>query len=487
VTVYKDGVLAATTSASDGTYTEGGIGFTFWFQNGGWDSYSARGYIETAPSIFFGAEQSDGGASWAGAQNSPGTGFEIGNTARLRVAIENSGLAITDQLFELEFAPKGSAPSCEAVSAGEFETVPVLASCGSSEVCMATSTHVINGAATTDHLRETEGAFTQGEIVADPSNQSDELDVLQNEYTELEYALMLTNNVADEAYCFRVTSDGVPFDSYDAIPELALQFDPSITALSLNNGFDIALFQGATTTIYATGTVTDLNGSMDLDIATSTIFRNGPSGVGETCVADNNNCYRSVAPQCSFTNCAGSSCEIVCTADMYYFAEPTDAGTYAGDSWTAYLEISDQGGATTSASSPSVDLLTTRALTVDSAIDYGTLGVNTDTGSYNATTTIQNIGNDAIDIAIEGTDLTDGGASSIPVSEQLFATSTFNYSACIFCSSLATTTTNIEVDLSKPTTTTPGVTDDVYWGISIPFGVAGTPHQGQNTFYAIGD
>jgi len=46
---------------------------------------------------------------------------------------------------------------------------------------------------------------------------------------------------------------------------------------------------------------------------------------------------------------------------------------------------------------------------------------------------------------------------------------------------------NVEVDLAKPTTDTPPVTDDIYWGVEVPFGTASNPHNGINTFTAISD
>jgi hypothetical protein len=266
---------------------------------------------------------------------------------------------------------------------------------------------------------------------------------------------------------------------------MQISFDPTITSASLNAGMDISLLQGATTTIYATGTVSDLNGYQDLVNATTTIFR---SGVGESCTPDNNNCYIASEPQCTLLNCAGNSCDIECSVDMYYHADPTDVGSdFAGQTWRALLSVSDAGGSVATATAPSIDLLTVRAITVDSAINYGSLGVNTDTGSYNATTTIENIGNENIDISLEGTDLSDGGSSIIPVSEQIFATSTFTYSSCVVCSSLSTSTTNLELDLIKPTSTTPSVTDQLYWGINIPFGVAGTAHTGTNIITPVAD
>ena len=59
--------------------------------------------------------------------------------------------------------------------------------------------------------------------------------------------------------------------------------------------------------------------------------------------------------------------------------------------------------------------------------------------------------------------------------------------ACVSCNTLSVTGTNIEVDLSKPVSTTPPVTDEIYWGIAVPFGTASNPHTGVNTFTAIAD
>ena len=118
-------------------------------------------------------------------------------------------------------------------------------------------------------------------------------------------------------------------------------------------------------------------------------------------------------------------------------------------------------------------------------IDYGTLGVGQDTGGINATTSLQNTGNDNIDVELEGTNLTASG-SSIPVANQVFATSSFTYSGCVICTALSGAATPYEVDLVKPTDTAP-VTDVLYWGIYVPVGTGGQTHFGENTFYATGD
>jgi len=483
VTLSKDGSVVATTSATDSTYTTGGIGYTLWGYHGGWDVYSARPLLQTEPTITFGFEQVSGGASWLTALNTPGTGIGAGDKTRVRFLVENTGLPITNQNYEIEFASKGASPSCEAVAYSSYVEVPNVASCGTSALCMESSTQFTNLASTTDVLGGT-GTFTQGQIIEDPSNNTTNISVASDAYTELEYVITPTLNASDSVYCLRVSNEGTDLDSYTHVAELGLFFAPNITALSLNGGFDITLTGGATTTVTATGTVTDQNGYTDLAGATSTIFR---SGVGESCSLNNNNCYISGNSLCSFVNCSGNSCDVECTADIYYHADPTDIGTFGGETWRALLAVSDFGGSIATATAPSIDLLTLQAISVDSSINYGSLAVNADTGSYNATTTVANIGNGALDILLEGTDLTDGGSSAIPVNTQHFATSTFTYSACVYCTSLSTTTTNYKLDLAKPASTTPAVTDQIFWGISVPFGVAGTPHQGTNIFYATAD
>ncbi len=483
VTLSQNGSVVATTSTTDNSYSSGGVGYSLWGYHGGIDVYSSRPLLQSVPTTTFGFEQVSGGATWIGALNTAGSGIGIDENFRVRFLVENSGLPITNQNFEIEYAAKGAAPSCEAVNFNDFVEVPNIASCGTSDICMESSTHFTNLASTTDILGG-EGTFTYGQIVEDSSNNTGNISVDADEYTELEYVLTTTLNADDSNYCLRVSNEGTDLDSYAHVAELGLLFAPNVPTASLNGGADIILVGGTTTTVTATGTVTDANGYADLVGATTTIYR---SGVGDSCTADNNNCYIAGNSECSFSSCSGDSCVVSCSADIYYFAEPTDTGTYGGETWRATISVIDSDNAIATGSAPSIDLLMLRSIDVDTGIDYGTLEVNADTGSYNATTTIENIGNDALDLLVEGTDLTDGGSSAIPVSEQIFATSTFTYGACVFCSSLSTTTTNIEVDLAKPTSTSTAITDQVFWGISVPFGVAGTAHSGVNTFTATGD
>ena len=84
---------------------------------------------------------------------------------------------------------------------------------------------------------------------------------------------------------------------------------------------------------------------------------------------------------------------------------------------------------------------------------------------------------------ITGTDLSDGFDSVIPANQQKFATSSFTYSGCGSCEMLSSSSpVQIDIDLDKPAADTPPVTDDVYWGIAVPFGVNSVAHQGINVF-----
>jgi hypothetical protein len=475
--------LIASTTATDSSYTSGGIGYSFWFQNGSWDSFIARPRVTTPPVVYFGAEQSSGGASWLAPLDLPGSSIP-GVPRRLRFAVENSGLEINNQQFALEYAPKGLAPTCESVSGGSYLAVPALSSCGSSPVCMATSSYVTNGLNTTDQLFATRGTFSPGKLISDPSTKTTNLDIGQDYYTEVEYVLMPTVNASD-AYCFRVTNDGTELDFYGKVAELALRFDPVFGPFSLNSGLHISLIPGTTTRVMATGTVTDLNGYLDLAQATTTIYR---SGVGPSCTPDNNNCYILSTENggCSFQNCSGSSCTLTCQANVPFHADPTDSGTFVGQEWLAYAEVEDYSGGYDLESAFGVQLYTLRAMTVDSLINYGALPVQSDTGTNNSTTTITNLGNVPFNVDISGTDLTDGGNSLIPANQQKVSTTTFAYSACVTCVQLSTSTpVTLDINLSKPTQITPPVETDVYWGIAVPLGINSVPHSGVNTFTPI--
>jgi hypothetical protein len=405
---------------------------------------------------------------------------------RVRFMVENTGTTISGQTWRLQYAPKGGYGACEAVPDVDYDDTPNVASCGISPVCMTTSPNVTDQEATTEHLITSfDGAFTPGYVVESPSNQTSSSTLQQNQFTEVEYSIEFTSNAADSSYCFRTTNAGIELDTYLLVAEASLRFAPVISDWKLNNDEPILLMEGDTTTVYATGTVSDLNGWEDILYATSTIYR---SGVSEWCTSNLNNCYHLNSLECPLQGCSGTSCTIECAVEIQYFAEPTDIGTYSGEHWEASLFVVDgTNNVATTVSPVPVDLFTLWGLAPKTGlISYGTLGVGEDTGSTTASTTFQNTGNAGIDITVAGSDMTAPG-SSIPAANQKYATSTFAYASCVICSALSGFASPIEVDLPKPTSTSTPVTDDLYWGIYVPTGTGGQTHYGQITFYATGD
>ena len=483
VSLYNDaGSLVTSFSTTNNTYTSGGIGMSYWFHYGGWDSVGSRPTLTTEPTIRFGAEQGDGGASFKAALDTAAS-YDVADIARLRIAIENSGLAITNQQLLLEYAAMGAAPSCEAVNPINFDPVPVQASCGTSPVCMQSSILVTNGATIGDLLFGPNGTFTSGQLRENPSNISSALSIGQDQYTEMEYVITPTANTVDENLCFRVTNNGTPFDTYLSVARMNFRFAPTVSNVVLNAGNDISLLPGTTTRVYATTTATDLNGSNDLAYATTTFYRSGATG-GASCSPNNNDCYVASGARCSYSNCSGNTCNLSCYADIFFHADPTDTGsTYNGQEWFAFTEIEDFDNGYDFETSIGQLMNTLRAIDVNNAISYGSLAVSSNTGSYNASTTVENLGNVGINLEVEGTDMGDGVGAEIPADRQKFATTTFTYAACTTCTQLSSTTPfELDVDLSKPTTNSPPVEDDIYWGVEVPLGINSAPHQGINVF-----
>lgn len=485
------GSLFGTVSTSDSTYTSaGGMGFTYWFQHGGWDFYSVWPYRASTPTYSFGAEDVSGGATWVAAEDTPFVGASTNTDYRVRFSIQNTGILLSDRTFRLQVAPIGASLNCESVPHVNYTDVPTdTAGCGSATACMKTTTYYADGDPIADLLSYPSSlAFVDGYAVADPSNQTSALSVPSYGATEVEYKLQFTSLALDNAYCLRVADpdsalSNDDLDNYQHVAEAILLHPPFITDLTLNLDTAIALTEGATTTIYASSTISDDNGYADIVTATSTIFR---EGVGALCTPDENNCYQMVGSACTYSDCSGNSCTLRCRADLQYIADPTDAGsTYESEGWYARLFLEDSTGLTALATSSPVDVLTLYGLSVDtSAIDFGSLAPGDDTGTVNAQTTMINTGNTQIGIQVYGTDLA-GNSSSIPVGEQKYATTTFAYGSCSLCQFLTGSATNVDVSpLAKPTATTTPVTTDLYWGINIPTGIDASVHQGTNTFMA---
>jgi len=255
---------------------------------------------------------------------------------------------------------------------------------------------------------------------------------------------------------------------------------PSLSSVDLNGGSAITLTENATTTITCTGTITDTNGGSDISSATSSVYR---SDLGSSCTADDENCYKIGSSECVLGTPSGNDRSATCTTNIWFFADPTDSGTYSASTWQCEITATDAQsaqGSGTDATPPELNTLV--ALDVTSSIDYGTLSAGDTVDPITMTTTATTTGNASIDVQLSGTDLT--GAGTIDVGQQKYATSSVAYSGA---TALSGTPTTLELESTKPTENPSNQSDVVYWGISIPAGQTVGEYDGTNTFTAIAD
>jgi hypothetical protein len=262
---------------------------------------------------------------------------------------------------------------------------------------------------------------------------------------------------------------------------------PVVSNVTLNNGSVISTnMRGMADKIVVASTtsVTDYNGCSDLVSATSTIYMSGAIS-GSNCSNNINDCYQIASGNCSITNCASSTATVSCSAGITFNAIPTDesgsSNPYIPYNWMAAIGVSD-GSRTTMATSSGVELESLQAEDVSEAsIAYNQVTAGSNTGTFNATTTIINFGNVPLNNGISGTHMYNGG-NVIQNDNQKFDLSNFNYPAATY--TLGSTTATITMVIPRPTTTSTPVTGPVYWGINIPSGRPSGDYAGVNTFEA---
>ncbi len=238
----------------------------------------------------------------------------------------------------------------------------------------------------------------------------------------------------------------------------------------------------------------------------------GASGCTPTSTHNANNCYVSSVPTttwnlsctASSTSCTGSSDPSQvwnCTFPLWYIADPTDGSTtttqYPGQNWLAQVQGIDDDNATgsLSVSDSGVDVRSFLAFALNTlTIPYGALEPGQQNDPLIATTTISATGNVGLDKSVEGESMCtsytastlcpNSSTSTIPESEQKFATGTVTYASATALSS--STVQEVEVNVPKSTATSTQATNNAYWGIRVPgtISFAGF-YYGQNTFYAV--
>jgi len=252
---------------------------------------------------------------------------------------------------------------------------------------------------------------------------------------------------------------------------------PTVGTVILNGGNDITVVENTYVTISGTTTVSDSNGYSDIVSVTSTLYLNNT-----TCssgLADPNWCY--YISSCATSNCSGNSCDVTCSANVWFIAEPTSPTTsYPGADWQMDITAVDSGG-NSDTGTTSQELLTLYAFDIDGSINYGT--VNPGGTSTEKQTHATNTGNYEIDLALSGVDMDDGAGHTIPVGQQKYSSSS-NMGDWIG-TALTTSPTPYNLDLPKPTATTSNSYDDLYWMIKIPDPQYPGTYSGTNTVSAV--
>lgn len=237
--------------------------------------------------------------------------------------------------------------------------------------------------------------------------------------------------------------------------------------------------------VHATTTVADNNGCADTVSATSTVYESATAG-GGNCSPNDNNCYATSTGCVKIAGCSGVTADFVCTFNLKYHAIPTTDGAvnnpYKDHIWTNSTRVFDQvNSAVATNSTETVELQQSAALDItETFIDYGVLVTGTSTGTFNASTTVNNFGNTPIDSDVDGTSMTRSGGGVIPDFDQRFGSSTATYASLTFPLS-STTQKLVALGVPRPVDST-ATMKWIYWGIYVPLGLMSGDYGGKNTF-----
>lgn len=270
----------------------------------------------------------------------------------------------------------------------------------------------------------------------------------------------------------------------------ALGTPPIASNVTVNGGTGVvSLSSDTATSVPVTATLIDTGGCSEISGATIQLYR---SDLGSSGGDDEN--YRKTGT-CSINagSCSGdgdTSATISCSVDLQYYADPTDATSVnASTNWTASIIPAD-----TTPGSPSTQTFEVNSLaairTINS-LNFGTLGLNQDTGATNQSANIVNTGNENIDVAVHayGSSPGDNRAMTcvsgfIPVQRMKYNVSTgFTYSS----GGNQMSSTPIELDVDIPQRTAAETSIPIRFGLQIPASGVGATCSGTVVFTAISD
>ena len=189
------------------------------------DNIIIRKYTASEPSVGAPGSEEDREtteATWKASEDAPVTNQSKNENIRLRFSIKNTGGAAENYNYRLQVAEKTNA-TCEEQTTGWSDVLTTTGGCGSAVACMTNSTWFDDNAPTTNQLTS-EGTWTAGRMVEDPSNQTGAITLNQSYFTEVEYNFQFTDNAGDDGptYCFRVTNASIALDNYTKVATITL-------------------------------------------------------------------------------------------------------------------------------------------------------------------------------------------------------------------------------------------------------------------------
>lgn len=216
-------------------------------------------------------------SGYLAAENTPITSQDKGDELRLRIQVANTSVD-DDSLFrsfELQFAALGAYNNCtEPVSWVGISDEPDDA------FTLFDTSHISpDGEATTSGLLSNTELYTfvNGEGRDSADNTSNLGPYNAGEYTELEYAIKITNEaLTGEDYCFRLydTANNTELNNYINIPQMTISSTPislpsglgeaGTFSSAINGGWTTINFIGSYTTPVVVGTTNSHNGQAAL-------------------------------------------------------------------------------------------------------------------------------------------------------------------------------------------------------------------------------
>ncbi|MBI4250222.1 hypothetical protein HY622_01390 [Candidatus Uhrbacteria bacterium] len=197
----------------------------------------------------------------------------------------------------------------------------------------------------------------------------------------------------------------------------------------------VTLTENSTKNVYVHGTATDTNGCDDVTQANATwdlvVYRTSLAGTS-TCSADNTNCYKDASESTLTTSgCTAGGSDSGLNYEygpvaLQFYTDATDASTYSGTDWTAYVTVDDANtGGSVASSTDTFEVASTNALNASGqTLSYGSVALGALSSEQNIS--VKNVGNRQIDMQVSSTDFSCANSTTIDLAtvDALGATTT---------------------------------------------------------------